>query len=101
MCRLGAKLEAGASSGEAASQLDLRLKLQSRQMHVAFVVDRDEHHHYGVTAGTADDRARRAGVDAQLGDCRCGTAVEAAADDDGHLATEDGEQVAGDCVAVK
>jgi hypothetical protein len=101
MCRLGEKLEAGDSSGESASPLDLRLKLQSRQMHVAFIADRDQHHHDGVTAGTADDRARRAGVDAQLGDCGCGTAVEAAADDDGHLATEDGVQVACDRVAVK
>jgi hypothetical protein len=79
----------------------LRLKLESRQMHVAFIADRDQHHHDGVTSGTADDRARRAGVDAQLGDCGWGTAVEAASDDDGHLATEDGEQVAGDRIAVE
>ena len=101
MCRLGEKLEAGDSSGESASQLDLRLKLQSRQMHGAFIADRDQHHHDGVTAGTADDGARRAGVDAQLGDCGCGTAVAAAADDGSHLPAEDGEQVAGDRIAVK
>jgi hypothetical protein len=40
------------------------------------------------------------GVDAQFGDRGCGTAV-AAATDDGHFATKDGEQVAGDRVAVK
>ena len=44
-------------------------------MHVAFIADRDQHHHDGVTAGAADDRARRAGVDAQLGDRGCSTAV--------------------------
>ena len=101
MCRLGEKLEAGDSSGESASQLDLRLKLQSRQMHGAFIADRDQHHHDGVTAGTADDGARRAGVDAQLGDRGCSTAVAAAADDGSHLPAEYGEQVAGERIAVK
>ncbi len=72
------------------------MELQSRQMHGALIADRDQHHHDGVTAGTADDRPRRAGVDAQLGDCRCGAAVEAATHDGGHLPTEGGEQVAGD-----
>ena len=37
-------------------------------MHVAFIADRDQHHHDGVTAGTAGDGARRAGVHTQLGD---------------------------------
>ena len=70
-------------------------------MHGAFIADRDKHHHDGVTAGTADDRARRAGVDAQLGDCGCSAAVEAAADDGGHLAPKKGEQVAGDRIAIE
>src|ERR1700742_242418 len=92
------KLEAG-DCGKSASQLDPGLKLQSRQVNVAFIADRDEHHHDGVTAGAADDRARRAGADAKPGDCGSGTAVEAAADDSGHLAAEYGEQVAGNRVA--
>ena len=28
-------------------------------MHGAFIADRDQHHHDGVTAGTADDHGRR------------------------------------------
>jgi hypothetical protein len=84
-----------------ASREDLLLKLESRQIDVAFTADRDQHHHDHMTAGAANDRARRAGVHTQLGDYGCGTAVKTAADDDGHLATEDGEQVAGDRVAIE
>jgi hypothetical protein len=70
-------------------------------MHVAFVADRDQHHYDRVTAGAADDRARRAGVYTQLGDRGCSTAVAAATDDGGHLPAVYGEQVAGDRIAIE
>ena len=70
-------------------------------MCVAFITDCDQHHHHGVTLGTADDRARRARVHTQLGDRGCSTAVAATADGGGHLATEGGEQIAGDRIAIE
>jgi hypothetical protein len=70
-------------------------------MHVAFVADRDQHHYDLVTAGAADDRARRAGVYTQLGDRGCSSAVAAATDDGGHLPAVYGEQVAGDRIAIE
>ena len=72
-------------------------------MHVAFIANRDQNNHDGVTAGTAGDRDRRTRVDAQLGDCgcKCGTAGAPASHDDRPLATEDGERVAGDRITVR
>jgi hypothetical protein len=70
-------------------------------MHVAFTADRDQHHHHGMTVGAVDDRARRASVNTQFGDRGCSTAIEAAADDGRHVATKDGEQVAGDRIAIE
>ena len=70
-------------------------------MHVAFIAGRDQDHHDGVTAGTADDRARCAGVHAQLGERGRSATFAAAADDCGHLAADGGEQIAGNRVAVQ